>query len=79
MWLLFDVSTISIVAVGILDWGSLAFPQWMQIVLGIPLSLGGIRFSLWSIITLGPSSTYGNEGPLILRSDCFHAPRSGNR
>ena len=67
MWFLFDVSTISIVAVGILDWGSLAFPQWMQIVLGIPLSLGGIGFSLWSIIILRPSSTYGNEGPLILR------------
>jgi protein-S-isoprenylcysteine O-methyltransferase Ste14 len=67
MWLLFDISTIGIVVVGILDWGSLALPPWMQIVLGIPLSLGGIGFSLWSIIILGPSSTYGNEGPLILR------------
>ena len=39
----------------------------MQIVLGVPLSLAGIGFSLWSIVILGPSSTYGNEGPLILR------------
>ena len=36
-------------------------------MLGVPLSLGGIGFSLWSITILGPSSTYGNEGPLILR------------
>ena len=67
MWFLFDISTIGIVVVGILDWGSLALPPWMQIVLGVPLSLGGIVFSLWSITILGPSSTYGNEGPLILR------------
>jgi protein-S-isoprenylcysteine O-methyltransferase Ste14 len=67
MWFLFDISTIGIVVVGILDWGSLALPPWMQIVLGVPLSLGGIGFSLWSITILGPSSTYGNEGPLILR------------
>jgi len=67
MWFLFDISTIGIIVVGILDWGSLALPPWMQIVLGVPLSLGGIGFSLWSIVILGPSSTYGNEGPLILR------------
>src|SRR4030042_473884 len=67
MWFLFDISTIGIVVVGILDWGGLALPPWTQIVLGIPLSFGGIGFSLWSIIILGPSSTYGNEGPLILR------------
>jgi len=66
MWFLFDISTIGIVVVGILDWGSLALPPWMQIVLGVPLSVGGIGFSLWSISILGPSSTYGNEGPLIL-------------
>src|SRR4030042_7009855 len=67
MWFLFDISTIGIVVVGILDWGSLALPPWMQIVLGVPLLLSGIGLSLWSIIILGPSSTYGNEGLLILR------------
>jgi protein-S-isoprenylcysteine O-methyltransferase Ste14 len=67
MWFLFDISTIGIVVVGILDWGSFALPSWMQIVLGVPLSLGGLGFSLWSIVILGPSSTYGNEGLLILR------------
>jgi protein-S-isoprenylcysteine O-methyltransferase Ste14 len=67
MWFLFDISTISIVVVGILDWGSLSLPPWMQIVLGVPLSLAGIGFSFWSIILLGLSSTYSNEGPLLLR------------
>lgn len=67
MWFFFDISTIGTVVVGILDWGSLAFPRWMQIAIGVPLSVGGIGFSLWSIVILGPSSTYGNEGPLILR------------
>ncbi len=67
MWFLFDISTIGIIVVGILDRGSLALPPWMPIVLGVPLSLGGIGFSLWSIAILGPSSTYGKEGPLILR------------
>jgi protein-S-isoprenylcysteine O-methyltransferase Ste14 len=67
MWFLFDISTIAIVAVGILDRGSLALPLRMQIAIGVPLWVGGIGFSLWSIVILGPSSTYGNEGPLILR------------
>jgi protein-S-isoprenylcysteine O-methyltransferase Ste14 len=67
MWSLFDISTASIIVAGILDRGSFAFPPWMRISIGIPLALGGIGFGLWSIITLGPSSTYGNEGPLILR------------
>ena len=67
MWFLFDISTIGIVVVGIHDRGSLVLPPWMQIVLGIPLLLGGLGFSLWSIAILGPSSTYGNEGALILR------------
>lgn len=67
MWFLFDISIIGIVVVGIHDWGSLALPPWMHVVLGVPLSLGGLGFSLWSIMILGPSSTSGNEGPLILR------------
>ena len=67
MWFLFDISTIGIVVIGILDRGSLALSPWMPMVIGLPLSLGGIGFGLWSIIILGPSSTYGNEGPLILR------------
>jgi len=67
MWFLFDISTIAIVAVGILDRGSLALPLRMQIAIGVPLLVGGIGFSLWSIVILGTSSTYGNEGPLILR------------
>jgi protein-S-isoprenylcysteine O-methyltransferase Ste14 len=67
MWLLFDISTVGIVVVGIFDRGSLAFPRWMQFAIGVPLLIGGIGFSLWSIIILGPSSTYGNEGPPILR------------
>jgi protein-S-isoprenylcysteine O-methyltransferase Ste14 len=66
MWFLFDISTIGIVVVGILDWKSLSFPPWMQIALGLPLSVGGIGFSLWSIFILGRASTYGDEGPLIL-------------
>jgi protein-S-isoprenylcysteine O-methyltransferase Ste14 len=67
MWFLFDISTIGIIVVGILDWGSLALPPWLKIVLGIPLLVGGLGFSLWSIVILGPTSTYGNEGPLVLR------------
>lgn len=67
MWFLFDISTVGIVVVGILDRGSFVFPRWMQIAIGVPLLLGGIGFSLWSIIILGLSSTYGNEGRLILR------------
>ena len=67
MWFLFDISIIGIVLVGILDWGSLSLPPWTQIVVGVPLAVGGIAFGLWSIVILGPSSTYGNEGPLILR------------
>ena len=67
MWFLFDISTIGIVVLGILDCGSLALPSWIRIVFGVPLSLGVIGFALWSIIILGLSSTYGSEGPLVLR------------
>lgn len=54
------VTLIGITVVGILDWGSLSLPRWMQ------PAVGGIAFALWSIVVRGPSSTYGNEGPLIL-------------
>ena len=67
MWFLFDISTIGIIVLGILDWGSLASASWIQIVFGAPLSIGGLGFALWSISILGLSSTYGNEGPLVLR------------
>jgi protein-S-isoprenylcysteine O-methyltransferase Ste14 len=67
MWFLFDISTIGIIVVGILDWGSLSLHRWLQTVVGVPLTAGGIAFALWSIVVLGPSSTYGNEGVLILR------------
>jgi protein-S-isoprenylcysteine O-methyltransferase Ste14 len=67
MWFLFDISSIGIIVVGILDWGSLALASWIRIVFGVPLSLGGIGFALWSIIILGLSPTYGSEGSLVLR------------
>lgn len=67
MWFLFDISTIGIAVVGILDRGSSALPPVMQLGLGVPLLVVGLGFGLWSIMILGPSSTYGNEGPLILR------------
>ena len=66
MWFLFDISTIAIIILGILDWGSLALPSWIRIVFGVPLSVGGIGLALWSISILGLSSTYGSEGPLVL-------------
>lgn len=39
----------------------------MQTVVGVPLAVGGIAFAFWSIVVLGPLSTYGNQGSLILR------------
>jgi len=65
MWFLFDISTFGIIVLGILDWGSLALSSWIRIVFGVPLSLGGIIFALYSAIILGLPSTYGSEGSLI--------------
>jgi len=75
MWFLFDISTIAIVILGILDWGSLALASWIRIVFGVPLSVGGIGFALWSISILGLSSTYGSEGPLVLQGP-YHFSRN---
>ena len=67
MWFLFDISTIGIAVVGIIDRGSSALPPGMQLGLGVPLLVVGLGFAFWSIMILTPSSTYGNKGPLILR------------
>ena len=67
MLILFNLSAVGVVLVGILDWGSLSIPAWVRLAVGAPLWLAGDLLALWAIWALGTAPTYGGEGALVRR------------
>lgn len=67
MWLLFGLSGLGALALGLLDWGSLALAAWMRWAAGAPLWLGGMVLALWATGALGLARTLGDEGALATR------------
>jgi protein-S-isoprenylcysteine O-methyltransferase Ste14 len=67
MWLLFTVSSAGVVALGIVDWGSLALVPGLRFGAGLPLWAAGNGVGLWSMAALGLAPTFGEEGPLVRR------------
>jgi len=67
MLILFNVSALGVILLGILDWGNFIIPLWARIVVGLPLWLAGNILAVWAIAALGIAPTSGNEGTLICR------------
>lgn len=67
MLILFNVSAVGVVLLGILDWGSFIIPAWVRLAVGVPLWLAGDLLALWAIRALGAAPTYGGEGALVRR------------
>jgi protein-S-isoprenylcysteine O-methyltransferase Ste14 len=75
MWLLFIAAGAGVIALGVVDWGSLGLPRWIRWAAGLPLSIAGNAVSAWAIVTLGLTSTIGHESGLILRGP-YHFSRN---
>lgn len=72
MLILFIVSGVGVILLGILDWGSIDFAKWARVLVGIPLWLGGGVLSLWAVAVLGIGTTSGNEAAMIRQGPyCF--------
>lgn len=67
MWLLFTVSGMGVIALGVLDWGSLNLPSWLRWGMGMPLWIAGNGLALWAIVELGIAATFGEAEKLIQR------------
>ena len=67
MWLLFLVSGVGVVALGLIDWGGFHFALWIRWVVGVPLWCAGNVLALWAIAVLGIASTFGDAGSLVRR------------
>jgi protein-S-isoprenylcysteine O-methyltransferase Ste14 len=65
MWLFFIISSIGVIAVGIIDWGGFDLLPWIRWGVGVPLWIGGCAFAQWAIIVMGIATTLGDESGLI--------------
>ena len=67
MLILFNLSAVGVVLLGVLDWGSFVIPACVRLAVGAPLWLAGNLLAQWAIRALGAASTYGGEGALVRR------------
>jgi len=67
MWLLFVVSAAGVMALGLVDWGSLSLPPWLRLAAGIPLWIAGNGLALWSMAVLGLAPSFGGTSALVRR------------
>ncbi len=67
MLILFIVSGVGVVLLGLADWNRFVIPVWVRITVGAPLWLAGDLLALWAMATLGVASTSGDEGALVRR------------
>jgi protein-S-isoprenylcysteine O-methyltransferase Ste14 len=67
MWLFFTVSGMGVIALGILDRGSLNLPLWLRWGMGMPLWIAGNGLALWAVVVLGMAATFGEAKALIQR------------
>jgi len=65
MWVFFIVSSVGVIAVGIIDWGSVNLLPWIRWGVGVPLWIGGCGFAQWASTVLGIATSFGDEGGLI--------------
>lgn len=66
MPILFNVSAVGVILLGLIDWDTFILPDWIRISIGTPLWLAGNLFALWSVSWLGVASTYGFGDKLIV-------------
>lgn len=65
VWILVDVATVGIVAVGVLDWNTWVLDPWLRWPAGAALALGGGAFALWGIRHLSWHASLGLEAELV--------------
>jgi len=67
MLILFIVSAVGVILLGLVDWSRFIIPAWIRIAVGVPLWLTGNILALWAIAALGVTPTSGVEGALVRR------------
>jgi len=67
MLILFSVSAVGVVLLGLVDWSRFIIPVWIRIAAGVPLWLIGNVLALWAMAALGVAPTSGDEGALVRR------------
>lgn len=75
LWALFLLAGAGALAVGALDWGSLALPGWVRLGVGLPLSIAGNALAVWALVTLRLAASFGATGPLV-QSGPYHWSRN---
>ncbi|MCJ7734177.1 MAG: isoprenylcysteine carboxylmethyltransferase family protein [Anaerolineales bacterium] len=64
MLVLFNAAALSIILLGIMDWGSHSFPFWLRVI-GAAFWFAGMGFALWAVFSLKLMATLGYEVRLI--------------
>jgi protein-S-isoprenylcysteine O-methyltransferase Ste14 len=67
MLILFIVSAVGVVLLGLADWSRFIIPTRIRIAVGVPLWLAGDLLALWAMAALGVAPTSGDEGALVRR------------
>lgn len=67
MLVLFLLSGLGNMIVGILDWGSLELTGWVRLLAGLPLWMGGVLLAQRALRTLGLSASLGGSGGFTRR------------
>lgn len=65
VWILFDIATLGVCAVGALDWNSFVFDHWLRLPIGAVVALGGGAFALWGIRHLSWHASLGLDHELV--------------
>lgn len=65
-WALTILTMVGIVVVGLLDWGSIGLPVYLQVPVGVALIILGLGLVLWGVRTLSIHATLGLGGQLVV-------------
>jgi len=66
MGFLFFAAAIGVGLLGLLDWGSLGWPDWMRTGFSLPMLIGGMAVYFWAQATLGFERMMGGGGALAV-------------
>lgn len=64
VWLLTPLAFAGTAALGLLDWNTFIFPDWLRYFAGLPMLIGGLVLAFWGSGILGWRRTSGQEGAL---------------
>jgi protein-S-isoprenylcysteine O-methyltransferase Ste14 len=67
MRMLFSISGIGVILLGLVDWGNFFIPNWLRFAIGIPIWLAGNVLAIWAFAVLGFKKSYGDTNELICR------------